>query len=221
MNHFKSLMSAMLVLTSTLDYVSAQMPDEIRRHFDEHLVGQWTTDVDFGGVKQTGSEVITWNNGGQSLSNRWTITDENGVFRVSELIGWDAATNKVVVQGFDSNGNTWTIHWDRPSGNAKKWTGRGVGTFEGKRWETPATMEFTKDAYRYEDTTGGKPYILNAKRRGESDQPHLAWLKYLAGTWEFDLGDGRAGMVSYESAGATPALAFRGEAKELRATREE
>ena len=41
------------------------------------------------------------------------------------------------------------------------------------------------------------------------------WLKYFAGSWEFDLGDGRTGQLSYDSAGRTPALVFHGEAEDF------
>ena len=40
------------------------------------------------------------------------------------------------------------------------------------------------------------------------------WLRYMVGTWEFSMNDGRSGKGTWRSAGSTPAVIFFGEANE-------
>ncbi|MGE3778182.1 MAG: hypothetical protein AB7F89_13425 [Pirellulaceae bacterium] len=199
---------ALLVLV--MSHVSAQMPDDIRKHFNDHLVGRWATEVTHGDWKQTGLATINWNPGGQSLNNLWQVRDAQGAIHITELIGWDDASSTVVVQGFDSQGNTWTIHWNRPTADKlNDWSGRGVGTYENKPWESSTKMQFSGDSYRYEDTTGGKPLVLVAKRKDSDEQAYRAWFEYLAGTWDAEEGPGNTGTVTFRSTGAAPGISFQ------------
>ena len=58
---------------------------------------------------------------------------------------------------------------------------------------------------------------LDAQEKEEAPAPPAveAWIKYLRGTWECDLGDGRSGKTNYRVAGKTPALVFTARAKDF------
>lgn len=201
---------AVAIWLSTMNPSLAQLPEDVRKLLDEHLVGLWATESTVGASKQTGSASINWDAGGRSLTNRWQVRDEKGVTFITELIGWDAASNSILVQGFDSQGNTWTIHWNRPTADKPtELTGRGVGTLEGQKWESPTKIQFSKDAYRYEDVTGGTAYVLNAKRKDSGEQEYRAWFKYLEGTWNCEEGTGNNGTVVFRKAGVAPGLVFQ------------
>ena len=64
----KLLVSCMLLaMFSTLGTASAQLPDDIRKHFDEHIVGQWTGETTWGSQRITGQSTNAWDESGVAI----------------------------------------------------------------------------------------------------------------------------------------------------------
>ncbi|MGE3779437.1 MAG: hypothetical protein AB7F89_19775, partial [Pirellulaceae bacterium] len=172
----------------------AEMPAEIRKLFDEHVVGDWTTETSFDGQRIVGESSISWNAGGASVTGRGTATDAKGVIHITDLLGWDESSSNLIAQGFDSRGNSWTTRWKQATaGNTKEWVGVGTGTYDGQKWDSPTKIRYYQDGLHYEDTTDGKPFIFVAKRKSASASPASEQLKSLEpmvgnfqfkGSWE-------------------------------------
>lgn len=186
----------------------AELPSEIRKLFEEQFEGEWDSVTTWGNQRLQGHNSVSWNVGGMSLSGKGTMTDASGVAHVTELVGWDATSNSIVFQGFDSQGNSWTIRYPKPAGgNITEWTGVGSGTYAGKKWESPTKLTFSKDGFRYEDTTDGKPFISIGTRTKPVSTPvnaQLSGLDWKLGSWTAigTLFDGKAfkGKIVWERA---------------------
>lgn len=78
------------------------------------------------------------------------------------MIGWDAVNKAVLGTGFDSLGNHWITRYTDLT--TTRWAGTAVGWFDGKPWESKVSIEFEEEGYRYEDVTGGKPWVSVSRR---------------------------------------------------------
>ncbi len=146
----------------------ATMPADLRRQIDERMIGECTYEATWGDKKITGEEMTRWAGGktGVVIQGHSTLGGKKSNYVV--LMGWDAAENAFVSHGFNSEGETWTSRWTKFSGD--KWEGKGEGIYQGKRWESPATLEFEKDSTRYEDVTDGKPWVAIYTRKAKAKQ---------------------------------------------------
>jgi hypothetical protein len=134
-----------------------QIPAEVREHIDAHMIGKWTFKVTWGNKTYEGAETIRWTGRktGLLIQNHANIDGKRMDSVV--LLGWGGGEKALVGYGFSSEGETWQSQWTKFSKN--KWEGHGTGTFQGEKWDSPCTLEFGKDSMRYEDITGGKPWV--------------------------------------------------------------
>lgn len=165
----------------------AELPAEVRKLFDEQFAGEWDSVTTWGDQRIQGHSSISWNVGGMSLTAKGTMTDASGVAHITELMGWDATSNSIVFQGFDSQGNSWTIRYSKPSaGSTLELIGQGSGTYAGKKWESPIKLTFSSSGFRYEDTTDGKPFVSVGTRAKPTSTPtnaQLSGLDWWIGSW--------------------------------------
>jgi hypothetical protein len=144
--------------------ISAQgMPKKFRKHIQDHMIGQWTAELTWGDEKSTGEHRMRWASNRSCVIEQITFTDKDGDANQTNLWGWDSLSEAMVVHGFSSRGDHFTIRFDKLADD--KWTGHGKGTFAGKPWESAASIEWSKDSIKYEDTTDGKPFVLVTKRK--------------------------------------------------------
>ena len=139
------------------------MPKEVKNRIRDHMIGQWTAQATWGDDKSEGEHRIRWSSGRSCVIEQITFSDKDGKAQQTNLWGWDLATKSIMIYGFTSRGDQFVMQFNDLSND--KWTGHGKGTFQGKEWKSPASVELTKDSIKYEDTTEGKPYVLVLKRK--------------------------------------------------------
>ena len=228
---------AICVVLSSLLISNVAAQDAARREARKQLsplsflVGEWTgqyrspADVPEVGAKK-GATVV------QRLSTHWIL---NGAaiemsFQTSfdgkpqapskELIAWDPGEKRishVIVDGsgFFGNGTwraengDWLLDWS-VSTNEGTYSGTSIHREESDSTYFWQMVNMKKDDKKLPDW----PKVEFKRVASVREQ----WLGYLAGKWDFTLGDGRAGVVTYSSVGKTPALAFAAEAKDFSIT---
>jgi hypothetical protein len=180
------------------------MPQEVRKHIDDHIIGEWITETTWGETVTHGENRARWADGGQTVISQWSgesIVGDGNAY-VTSVMGWDAARKMIVEYSVASNGEHWTYEWNGLQD--AEWTGRGFGTFNGKEWSSTATVKWTADGSRYEDVTEGKPFVLTTRRKssvvaqpkGETTVPEevLKHFQFFVGEWTAvgTTSDGRA-----------------------------
>lgn len=210
--------------------VAAQIPDEIRNHFNEHIVGSWINETTWGKEKITGHSMNAWDEIAMTVRSVGYAADSKGQLLISETHGWDPFNKEWVSHGFDSRGSSWTVRWKQDQRNdSTRWVGTGAGVYDGKKWESATKLIFNKNEARYEDTTDGLPFVTISKRKdkvGNGTMPDTIRQmidRNYVGSWSFKsnydggLGEGtyveqwsRSGdcLVGYQKF-STPAGAFQ------------
>ena len=145
----------------------AAMPTELQQQIEKQLVGNWAYEGTYDKQKFSGTELWKWVNGKSCLIIEGTLEMDGQRFQSTSVAGWDSAKKSLVVTGF-GGGDTWTTRWTEFS--PEGWKGQISGVYEGKAYESPAKIEFLKDAVRYEDTTVGKPWVSVGRRPGPTEQ---------------------------------------------------
>lgn len=103
-----------------------------------------------------------WSEGNLSVVSSQHCFVDGKKDEVSSVIGWQPDSKSVVEHGFASSGDYWTIRW--PELNDDSWPGEGEGIYLGEKWKSATKIRFSGNAYRYEDVTKGKPYVIKCKR---------------------------------------------------------
>jgi hypothetical protein len=142
------------------------MPVELQQQIDERIIGERTYEVAWGEKKYTGEEKTRWIGRKSGILTQGFVVEDGERVNYVVLQGWDGNTEALVGRGFNSNGETWAESWTEFS--KEKWTGHGEGIYQGKRWKSPAKLEFLKDSTRYEDITDGKPWVSVSKWKPNS-----------------------------------------------------
>jgi len=158
-----TLLAVFAVVLGTTKVNGQGMPKEVRNQIRDHLIGQWTSQGTWGNEKSQGEHKIRWSSKRSCVIEQMTVSDKDGEVKQTNLWGWDPATKSMMIYGFSSRGDHFVIQFNDLAND--KWTGHGKGTFQGKEWKSPASIEWSKDSIKYEDTTDGKPFVLLSKRK--------------------------------------------------------
>lgn len=158
----------LLVSPLALAQEGATFPAKLQKQIDESVIGEWTYEGSWGEKKFSGEDRSRWTARKTAvLSVGFEMANGKRVNYVN-LMGWDGEAKKLVHRGFNSNGETWSGEWSVLT--KTKWTGKGAGLYDGKKWESAATLEFKKDWQRYEDVTDGKPWIAVSSRKAKTEK---------------------------------------------------
>jgi hypothetical protein len=150
-------------LLLTVSMVTAQegkvttMPAELRTQIEEQMIGEYAYQVTWDDKKMNGEETIRFVGRKTGVLIQGHMIADGKRVNYVLLLAWDGVEGAMVGHSFTSDGETGTTHWTKFSKD--KWTGNGSGIYQGKRWESPTTLEFKKDSIRYEDVTDGKPWV--------------------------------------------------------------
>jgi hypothetical protein len=144
-----------------------EMPDEVRRHIDKHLIGDWATEYRQGDVVTHGESSVRWANGGSVVVSQFTSQEADGTTVHGALVsGWDAAEQAFVESTVTSKGEHWRIRWSHLS--AESWEGLGAGKFGGRDWRSPTRIEWKPNGFRYEDVTEGEQFVMIGRRQASA-----------------------------------------------------
>ena len=157
-----SAVSVLVVVSSNL--ANAQIPEEIQKTLQKNFIGKWQGTMSYDGQITSGQFTAKWAKGKYCI----VVIDQSGEDHRSGLIGWDSASKTLVDHGFVSNGNHFTIRWDKFMAN--KWTGTCEGVQDGKPFETNATVQWSGDSFEYRDNTLGKPLVFSGVRLKKAKQ---------------------------------------------------
>lgn len=139
------------------------MPKAVRKTLNERLIGDWTTEFKVGDEVSKGTYVAKWSPGKQSIRIQMVTTGKEGTRHASELMGWDADAENLVIFGFGAQSASWTLRFTDLSSDI--WKGRWKGFFNGKVDGSSCTMELKGDSFEYRDTTDGQSLVIKAVRK--------------------------------------------------------
>lgn len=133
-----------------------------------------------------------------------------------EVIVWDENDNRIkhVIVGTNGffgqgmwklEGGEWRLHWSADNGDA-----RYSGISRHHSIADDSFIWHLVDVKKGDEALPESPEVTFRRVN-----PHLEWIEYLEGTWEFDLNDGRKGEILYKSAGDAEAIAFTGTADQF------
>ena len=187
----------------------------------QSFVGVWDVKDSAG---STGTITITNGVTGQCLVIRGEFNHRS----FDEVFGFHPKTKMWSIMGISNDGGRYThrIEGLPSTGSIMKgdrWTASSSGvTSDGKDvseklvWEASGPNRFevlvTEQKVGDESLPDRK---LTCERRNSKEALAKAWLQYLAGTWEFELGNGTVGRVSWRASGKTPALTFSASADDF------
>lgn len=220
------IITALLFLTPAVGFAQNQLDSHLQPL--QFLLGEWeatylhANDVPELGIKK-----------GDKIETRMSFTPtlegkgiELTAFRTiagnrqppsKEIIVWDANGNQIKhaivgTNGFLGQGlwkleeGEWRLHWSADNGDA-----RYSGVSCHRSILDDSFVWHLVDVKKGDQAQPDSPEVTFRR----VTPPHLEWIDYLAGTWEFELNDGRKGDILYKKSGDTPAITFTGQADQF------
>jgi len=196
----RSLMYLTLVLFAAAT-VCADEPLPPHVQFWKNLDGHWTYKLSPGDVEGK----VTWRLRTRGNTLMGWFTDSNGVVS-TEVSGWRADENVLVVNGFGDSKNYWHLRFPKVTGTSVEGTATGIrpdGTeYEGK---FVGSLE-DGNVYRFSvegKTKDGKPlkfqgvFTKETRDTVSNDQWKTPW-KWLLGSWDVKRSDGTSARVHWK-----------------------
>jgi uncharacterized protein (TIGR02246 family) len=141
------------------------MPENIRQQIDQHLIGRWSSQLDFDEKTTSESFTYRWANAKKKNSLLFSLTTEG--YTQTQIGFWDAEKKHFVFQAQTSRGDHFVTVFDKFAEG--KWSGHGSGIFDGKVWDSAAALSWPDaNSLHYEDLTDGKPWVSKATRVAKS-----------------------------------------------------
>ena len=141
------------------------MPENIRQQIDQHLIGRWSSQLDFDGKTTSERFTYRWANARKKNSLLFSLTTEG--YTGTQIGFWDAEKKHFVFQAQTSRGDHFVTVFNKFAED--KWSGHGSGIFDGKVWDSDASLSWPDaNSLHYEDLTDGKPWVSKAKRVAKS-----------------------------------------------------
>ena len=164
-----AILHAALVMACLASPAPGQgMPEKIRKQIDQHLIGRWSTQTTFDGKTTSARFIYKWADAKKKHSLLFSETAED--YTGTQIGFWDAKTKHFVFQAQTSRGDHFVTIFDKFEDD--KWTGHGSGIFDGKVWDSDATLSWPdENSLHYEDLTDGKPWVSKGKRMPKGQQP--------------------------------------------------
>ena len=147
--------------------VAQEIPDKIRKQIDRRLIGRWSTQLTFDGKTTLRRFTYKWANANKKHSLLFFMTAEE--YTGTAIGFWDAEEKHFVFQNQTSRGDHFVTIFDKFEED--KWSGHGSGIFDGKVWDSDATLSWPDaNSLHYEDLTDGKPWVSKGKRVARGQQ---------------------------------------------------
>ena len=141
------------------------MPENIRQQIDQHLIGRWSSQLDFDGKTTSERFTYRWANAKKKNSLLFSLTTEG--YTGTQIGFWDAEKKHFVFQAQTSRGDHFVTVYDEFAED--KWSGHSSGIFDGKVWDADAAISWPDaNSLHYEDITDGKPWVSKARRVAKS-----------------------------------------------------
>ena len=144
------------------------MPERIQKHLDDHLIGRWKITTRWKNEVQEAKNELKWSPQRNTVIGEWTPVGDDQSGASTQVISWDPQTEEVVFSGFSATSGYYVMRYGELDEN--KWTGKGTGFWEGKEWESPVSIQWKDNEYRYEDISDGEPFVEIGKRMPASDK---------------------------------------------------
>ena len=181
----------------------------------EFLIGSWSGTATVGGDESKARVEYAWMNQDNFIMQTISLGD----MEIVHILGWDPATSSMRTWGFGGQGGNGEMAWTKLGDHRWKEESTNWIAQDGTKAQFLLETSVTGDDLLIEGlfkTDEETKVVIKAQKAGAGASAAAeAWLKYIAGTWEFELGDGRVGKILYESAGKTPALVFHGTAEDF------
>ena len=139
------------------------MPTAVRDQLDKHFIGEWSLERTWKGKTVKGDYSAKWVQGRHCVFIESSLVEDGKKKHVTELLGWEAKAGIPVLHAFVSNGDAYTMRWNKVL--PEKWTGQGVGASDKRDWKSKITIEWKDDLVRYEDITEGEPWVVILRRK--------------------------------------------------------
>jgi hypothetical protein len=178
----------------------------------EFLIGSWNGTATVGGEESKARVEYAWMNQNNFVMQTISLGD----MKIVHIVGWDPATSSMRTWGFGGQGGHGEMAWTKLGDHRWKEDSPNWIAANGEKAHFLLETKVTGDELLIQGffKTDEETKVVIKAQRAKASAPTAAqaWLTYLVGTWEFELGDGRKGEVSYQTAGKTPALVFHGAA---------